>query len=63
MCNEKEIAYCGLYCGNCIIRKGSISQLSKQLIEIMKTDEFKKLVNGLPEVFPEISSDIKKYQN
>ena len=58
MSKEKEVAYCGLYCGDCVIRKGKLASLSKQLIESMQTADFQKLACGLPDIFPDIVSDL-----
>ena len=62
MSKEIEIAYCGLYCGQCIIRNGKISEKSEQLLEIFKTDDCKKLVDGLPKFFPEIHIESNEYE-
>ena len=59
MCNENEVAYCGLYCGTCVIRKGRLASLASQLLESIKTVDFKKLADGLPRLHPELFSDLK----
>ena len=62
MSKETKVAYCGLYCGDCIIRKGKLASLSKQLIESMQTADFQKLACGLPDIFPDIVSDLEEYE-
>ncbi len=45
-----EIAYCGLYCGDCIIRKHHMGELARRLVEAIATPAFAKLAVGLPEL-------------
>ncbi len=47
---DSLIAYCGLFCGDCIIRKGEIWNLSKELLPRLQTPEFRKLAIGLPQL-------------
>lgn len=56
MPEKSQVAYCGLFCGNCIIRQGKVNELSKELLQKIETPEFKKLANGLPKVNPELFS-------
>jgi hypothetical protein len=44
------VAYCGLFCGNCIIREGEIHDLSQKLLARLQTPEFRKLAVGLPQL-------------
>jgi hypothetical protein len=53
MSEAAQIAYCGLYCGDCIIRRGRIGSLSEDLLQVMRTAEFQKLSTGLPKIAPE----------
>lgn len=53
MLQSSAIAYCGLFCGDCIIRNRKIGVLSGKLLETMQTSNFKKLAAGLPKVIPE----------
>ena len=62
MSKEIEVAYCGLFCGQCIIRNGKISERSNKLLEIFKTEEFQKLVIGLPKFFHEINIESNEYE-
>ena len=61
MSQSSEIAYCGLFCGDCIIRNGKIGILSAKLLKLTETDSFQKLVVGLPEVMPRFEP-LKDYQ-
>jgi len=63
MTKNKEVAYCGLYCGNCVIRNGKIGSLSIKMLEHIDTPEFQKLANGLPNVMPEMFCELKNYQS
>ena len=60
---NKEVAYCGLYCGNCLIRNGKIGFLSKKMLDHIDTPEFQKLAAGLPNVLPELFCRLKNYQS
>ncbi len=53
MPHSSEVAYCGLYCGDCIIRNGKIGELSGKLIESIETSDFQKLAVGLPKIMVE----------
>jgi hypothetical protein len=53
MNSESQIAYCGLYCGDCIIRKGKLASLANALLSQMRKPEFEKLAEGLPQIMPE----------
>jgi hypothetical protein len=51
--DASHIAYCGLYCGDCIIRTREIGKKAGELLQVVKTDEFQKLCAGLPIIFPD----------
>jgi hypothetical protein len=57
-----EIAYCGLYCGDCIIRKHQMGKLAVQLLEATSTPAFAKLAAGLPELMPETFAPLKNHE-
>jgi hypothetical protein len=61
MPQSSEVAYCGLYYGDCIIRNGKIGALSGKLIESIETSDFLKLTVGLPKIMPEFEP-LKDYQ-
>jgi hypothetical protein len=52
MSNVSQVAYCGLFCGDCVIRTGKIGSLAGDLLKIIKTGDFQKLCAGLPVVLP-----------
>lgn len=61
MSQSSEVAYCGLFCGDCIIRNGKIGSLSGKLLKLTETANFQKLVMGLPKIMP-IFEPLKDYQ-
>lgn len=60
MSGTLDVAYCGLYCGDCVIRTGRLAALARALRHQMKTPEFTKLAEGLPEIKPEIFNGLKE---
>lgn len=46
--NEKLIAYCGLYCGDCFGYKGKIAELSKDLRSELRKEKFDIMIKGIP---------------
>jgi hypothetical protein len=62
MCDITEIAYCGLYCGDCIIRKHHMGELADRLLEATATPAFAKLVAGLPEIIPETFETLTNHE-
>ena len=57
-----EIAYCGLYCGDCVIRKHHMGGLAGRLLEAIATPAFAKLAAGLPELNPDIFEPLKNHE-
>jgi len=57
-----EVAYCGLFCGACVIRRGRIAALSKELLERMGTPEFQKLAAGLPTLNAALFEALREWQ-
>jgi hypothetical protein len=53
MPTASQVAYCGLFCGDCIIRRGAIGKLSDDLLRTIGTAEFQKLATGLPLLAPD----------
>ena len=43
--NEKLIAYCGLYCGDCFGYKGKIAELAKDLRKELRQEKFEIMIN------------------
>ena len=60
MQDHSPVAYCGLFCGDCIIRERRIWSLSKDLLQRLRTPEFRKLAAGLPKLSPELK-DLNYY--
>ncbi len=49
MSEDKDlIAYCGLYCGNCINHKGEIADLARDLRKKLRQAKFDKAAEGIP---------------
>ena len=56
------VAYCGLYCGGCVIREGNIGALADSLCRTMARPEFRKLAEGLPKLDAELFGDLKDHE-
>jgi len=63
MDHESQVAYCGLYCGDCIIRKGKLASLANELLNEMRRPEFEKLAEGLPQIMPEQFEAMREAKN
>jgi hypothetical protein len=49
MVRKKElVAYCGLYCGDCVKFKQNVSKLAKDLESELSSENFKKLAARIP---------------
>jgi hypothetical protein len=57
--DKKLIAYCGLYCGNCILRIGNVADLAGELLEKFHEIKFEKWAKGLASV----SEEVKAFEN
>jgi hypothetical protein len=53
MSNDAQIAYCGLFCGDCIIRRDQIGKRAGELLQTIQTPKFQKLAIGLPVILPD----------
>ena len=51
--DESHTAYCGMFCGDCLVRTANISETANILLEKVTTEDFKTLVAGLPKVIPQ----------
>ncbi|MEN6406447.1 MAG: DUF3795 domain-containing protein [Thermoguttaceae bacterium] len=58
-----EIAYCGLYCGDCIIRNRHMGKLADQLLQAIATPAFAKLAAGLPKLNSEIFKSLENHED
>jgi len=56
------VSYCGLYCGDCVIRRGELGSRAGVLLKEMGTPEFERLAEGLPGIHPKTSSDLLEYK-
>ncbi|OYD13910.1 hypothetical protein CH330_09795 [candidate division WOR-3 bacterium JGI_Cruoil_03_51_56] len=45
--NSKLIAYCGLYCGDCILHKGEIADMARDLRKKLREAKFSRQAKGL----------------
>jgi hypothetical protein len=45
---ENQIAYCGLYCGDCFSYKGRIPDLAKDLRKELRQEKFDRVAEGIP---------------
>ena len=54
--NKDLIAYCGLYCGDCINYKGEIADLARDLRKKLREGKFDRVSQGL-------SSFLKEFKN
>lgn len=51
MVKKKEmVAYCGLYCGDCVKHKGNVSKLAKALQSELSVEKFDKIARTIPEI-------------
>ena len=57
--DKNLIAYCGLYCGNCINYKGEIADLARDLRKKLREAKFTRIAQGLSKFFKEFESCTK----
>ena len=63
MSEKEKIAFCGLYCGECVIKDQKIGALSQRLLRVIETPEFQKLSVGLPHISKELWGKLIHVQN
>jgi hypothetical protein len=62
--NEKDkVAYCGLFCGDCIIKDACIGEISQQILHIIDSPKFKKLERGLPIISIDFWRELQRVQD
>jgi hypothetical protein len=61
MSSQSDVAYCGLFCGDCIIRTSELGSRAGQLLDAIKTDAFRKVATGLPQLMPELREGLAQY--
>ncbi|HOP09286.1 MAG TPA: DUF3795 domain-containing protein [Candidatus Methanofastidiosa archaeon] len=54
--DEREIAYCGLYCKDCFLRKGEIADMARDLRKALRDEKFTKMHKGLSKYFKELEN-------
>ncbi len=59
MTEADKVAYCGLFCGNCIIKDSKIDRVSQQALAILNSRKFQKLKDGLPIISSELWKNLK----
>ena len=57
--NTKSVAYCALYCGNCVLRTGNVADLCGELLEKLHEIKFEQWAKGLAA----ISEEVKAFEN
>jgi len=59
--DKKLIAYCGLYCGDCVNYKGEIADLARDLRKKLRQEKFDRVSKGLSKYFKEFKDYEKCY--
>jgi len=62
MGDKSEVAYCGLFCGDCVIRKGRLAASARELLGSMRSPEFQKLADGLAGLRPDPFAALKDHR-
>ena len=60
--NKDLIAYCGLYCGECINYKGEIADLARDLRKKLREGKFDRVAQGLSDFFKEFKNYEQCYE-
>ncbi len=56
------VAYCGLYCGDCILHKGEIADLARDLRAKLREAKFERIYHGLTKFLKELENYEQCYQ-
>jgi len=59
---HNEVSYCALYCGNCFIRKGDVTNRATELLQMLNDVNFGKWASGLAEINPAEMNAFKFHQ-
>lgn len=59
MQNEVQVAYCGLYCGDCFIKNSDVADKAKALADRLNEVHFERYANG----FANVNSEFKPLLN
>ena len=60
--NTNQIAYCGLYCGDCFNRKGEIADLARDLRKKLREAKFSQVSKGLSKYFKPLGDYDRCYE-
>jgi len=50
------VAYCGLYCGDCLMHKGEVADLARDLRKKLRESRFEQVADGLSGVFKDFQN-------
>ena len=59
---EKALAYCGLYCGECIMYKGEIADMARDLRKKLRQNKFDKVAAGISTFFKDFADYPRCYK-
>lgn len=59
---EKAVAYCGLYCGDCIMYKGEIADMARDLRKKLRQNKFDKVAAGISTFFKDFADYPRCYE-
>lgn len=60
--SEELVAYCGLYCGDCLNHQGKVADLARDLRKELRTAKFEQVAPGLSKYFKEFKDYETCYQ-
>jgi hypothetical protein len=62
--NEQEhaLAYCGLYCGECLFYKGEIADMARDLRKKLRQNKFDKVAAGISTFFKDFADYPRCYE-
>lgn len=60
--NTGLLAYCGLYCGDCLMHKGEVADLARDLRHKLREARFERVAKGLSNVFKDLGNYEQCYQ-
>jgi hypothetical protein len=60
--NMDLVAYCGLYCGDCLMHKGEVADLARDLRKKLRETKFERVAKGLSKIFKDLENYEQCYQ-
>ena len=60
--NMDLVAYCGLYCGDCVMHKGEVADLARDLRKKLRETKFERVAKGLSKIFKDLENYEQCYQ-